>query len=71
MRDPRPDLTGARWFTSSFSDGQSQCVEVALAPDVVGVRDTKQRGAGPTLVFATAEWSAFVAGVKAGEFDRP
>lgn len=69
MRDPRPDLTGGRWFTSSFSDNQSQCVEVVIGPDVVGVRDTKQRGTGPVLVFTKAEWAAFLAGVRAGEFD--
>jgi hypothetical protein len=32
------------------------------------VRDSKDQ-AGPILVFTPAEWSAFVAGVKGGEFD--
>ena len=52
--------------TSSFcSDGG--CVGVALA-DEVSVVDTKSDD-GPALRFTRAEWSAFVSGVKAGEFD--
>ena len=59
-----------RWFTSSFSGGNSNnCVEVAFLPGAVAVRDTKNR-ALPPHVYATAEWSAFLTGVRAGEFDR-
>ena len=45
------------------------CVEVGRSPegDVV-VRDTKDR-AQEALTFTDEEWVAFVAGVKAGEFD--
>ncbi|MDD7941524.1 DUF397 domain-containing protein [Actinomycetospora lutea] len=53
--------------TSSFcTDGS--CVGVALDQDEVRVVDTKSSEA---LRFTPAEWSAFVAGVKAGEFDLP
>jgi len=53
--------------TSSFcSDGS--CVGVAIGADEVRVVDTKSEGA---LSFTAAEWAAFVAGVKAGEFDLP
>ena len=56
------------FVTSSFcTDGG--CVGVAVEQDSVRVRDTK--GAGPALRFTPAEWAAFVAGVKAGEFDLP
>ena len=59
-----------RWFTSSYSGNGGQCVEVATnLPRVVPVRDTKDRADG-TLAFASAQWVAFVDGVKAGEFDR-
>jgi Domain of unknown function (DUF397) len=34
------------------------------------VRDSKDP-AGPKLVFPAAEWLAFTAGVKVGEFDLP
>jgi hypothetical protein len=33
------------------------------------VRDTKDKGAGPVLLFTAGEWEAFTAGVRAGEFD--
>ncbi|MDD7923940.1 DUF397 domain-containing protein [Actinomycetospora chibensis] len=53
--------------TSSFcSDGS--CVGVAIGSDEVRVVDTKSEG---VLSFTTREWAAFVAGVKAGEFDLP
>lgn len=44
------------------------CVEVASTAAAVAIRDAKN----PTqtaLVFSRAEWVAFIAGVKAGEFD--
>jgi hypothetical protein len=46
----------------------ADCVEVSSDDEGVGVRDSKNRTA-PALRFTTAEWRAFVAGVKAGEFD--
>lgn len=58
------------WFTSSKSSGGANCVEVAFAQGqvAVGVRDSKDR-AGGRLALQPAGWSAFVAGVRAGEFD--
>lgn len=44
------------------------CVEVAIKDGNVGVRDSKQSNS-PVLQFNSAEWSVFIAGVKAGEFD--
>ena len=35
---------------------------------IVAVRDSKDRQ-GPVMIFGSAEWRAFAAGVKAGEFD--
>jgi len=59
------------WRRSSFC-GPSACVEVALLPDdEVMVRDGKDDGAGPVLVFTSAEWDAFLRGARAGEFDLP
>ncbi|MGX6607555.1 DUF397 domain-containing protein [Micromonosporaceae bacterium Da 78-11] len=64
------DLTGAVWHKSTRSGGNGgDCVEVAVnLPDIVAVRDTKDRD-GAALVFTHSEWAAFVAGVRAGEFD--
>ncbi|OKI36070.1 DUF397 domain-containing protein [Streptomyces sp. TSRI0281] len=58
-------LTGAHWFTSSYSNDQGgQCVEGArLEGATMAVRDSKdpQRGA---CLFRAAAWHAFVDGVK-------
>ena len=43
------------------------CVAVRMG-DMIDVRDTKNPG-GPTISFNKDEWSAFVKGVKEGEFD--
>ncbi|TKA00389.1 DUF397 domain-containing protein [Actinacidiphila oryziradicis] len=63
----RPDLNGADWRKSSYSNQEGgDCVEVANGfPGVVPVRDSKdpQR---PALVFPTASWAAFIGELKAG-----
>ena len=47
------------WRKSSYSDGAGgECVEVARAADVVGVRDSKN-AAGPALVLGPSSWDAF------------
>ncbi|MDR7301786.1 DUF397 domain-containing protein [Haloactinomyces albus] len=56
------------WRKPGRSQGSGNCVEVALTPQAVGVRDTKNRAAGHVTVDA-ARWSAFLAHVKAGTFD--
>ena len=55
-----------RW--SSFCDN-GECVEVAVADDdSTIVRDGKDPD-GPRLTFSVDEWTAFLQGAKAGEFD--
>ena len=44
------------------------CVLVATKQKAIGVRDSKDSGK-ITLQFTKREWKAFIAGVKAGEFD--
>lgn len=57
-------------WTKSTRSGSAGCVETRLADDgSVYVRDTKANGTGPVLAFTSGEWTAFVAGVKDGEFD--
>jgi Domain of unknown function (DUF397) len=59
------------WFKSSFS-AAGACVEVAHLPDGAGValRDSSTPSRQPHF-FGPDDWNAFVAGVKAGEFDLP
>jgi hypothetical protein len=45
-------------------------VEIAVEPGAVFVRDSKD-ATGPVLRFGAADWSGFIAAVRAGDFDRP
>jgi hypothetical protein len=64
------DIAVAAWRKSSASGFNNSCFEVArLRSDRIGVRDTKDSGSGPVLVFNQNEWQAFLTGAKAGEFD--
>jgi Domain of unknown function (DUF397) len=64
------DIGHVTWRKSSYSGSNGGgCVEVAQFPGpAVGVRDSKDPE-GPRLVFAPDDWSAFITGVKAGEFN--
>ncbi|WP_221359963.1 DUF397 domain-containing protein [Streptomyces beigongshangae] len=65
MRSPRPDLSGAAWRKSSYSNADGgNCVEVAdnYAP-LTPVRDSK-RPEAPALVVTAPAWAAFVGHLK-------
>jgi hypothetical protein len=58
------DVSELVWFKSSYSDGPdgNSCVEIAIVPRTVHVRDSKHT-AGPRLALAPEAWSEFVASV--------
>jgi hypothetical protein len=64
-----PDLSTAAWRKSSYSNGDGgDCVEVADGfPSIVPVRDSKDPQ-GPALAFPAEAWTAFIGGVKSGDF---
>ncbi|MFR0353374.1 DUF397 domain-containing protein [Streptomyces sediminimaris] len=62
---PSGDASELAWFKSSYSGGNdgNSCVEIAVAPRTVHVRDSKNT-AGPRLAFAPAAWANFVPHLK-------
>jgi hypothetical protein len=70
------DLTGAVWRKASYSaNGGNSCVEVAMVPAaregsgrIVAVRDSKNPDAAH-LICTPAQWRAFTAGVRHGDFN--
>lgn len=47
------------WKKSSYSGDGSNCVEIAIAPATVHVRDSKS-AEGPRLAVAPAAWAEFI-----------
>ncbi|MFD4508708.1 DUF397 domain-containing protein [Streptomyces sp. NPDC058457] len=55
------DSTELAWFKSSYSGTQGDnCIEVAVAPTTIHIRDSKDR-ARPHLALTPAAWAPFVA----------
>jgi hypothetical protein len=63
------ELRGARWWKSGRSSAQGNCIETAMLPGhEVAIRNSRYPQ-GPALIFNQAEVSAFLQGVKDGDFD--
>ena len=62
-------LVDSDFRISSYSGvTKNLCVEVAINDSAVAVRDSKNPSRS-VLEFSREEWTAFIKGVKAGEFD--
>ncbi len=61
------DLTTAHWFTSSYSSGEGQCIEVAALPTTIASRDSKDPNS-PILLFTRDGWQDFIGAVNRREF---
>lgn len=58
-------------FRKSSHSGNGGCVEVAMSSHGdVALRDSKSADS-PELRFNSKEWTAFLAGVRGGEFELP
>ena len=66
---PADRLTMAHWRKSQASNPSGSCVEIAELPGgTVAVRNSRDKS-GPALVYPRAELTAFLLGIKNGEFD--
>lgn len=64
-----PEIQSVRWFKSTRSTSNGNCVEVADLTSGVAVRDSKDPD-GPVLLISTGGWRDFVASLRAGAFDQ-
>lgn len=66
-------LAQVQWRISSRSEnGGGSCVEAGQLADGTGrvaVRHSHHRQDGPVITYTRADWNAFIAEVKNGEFD--
>jgi Domain of unknown function (DUF397) len=62
--------SASQWIKASRSGDSGNCVEMRSREGPVEVRDTKDQGQGPTLRLTSAQFAAWCAGARRGEFDH-
>ncbi len=63
------DLSSANWRKSSFSSGGGNaCVEVAVLPGIVAIRDSKDPD-GPVHLIQPAAFRDLISGIKRGDYN--
>ena len=63
------NLSTACWYKSSYSGGGGQnCVEIAVMPGSVAIRDSKDPN-GPVYVVSPGAFRDLVSRIKQGDFD--
>ncbi|AUS77428.1 DUF397 domain-containing protein [Actinoalloteichus sp. AHMU CJ021] len=56
------------WYTSTYSNGGGgACVEVGSAPDLVGIRDSKNRDGG-VLIVDHRSFTRFITAIKSERY---
>jgi hypothetical protein len=55
--------TDLKWFKSSYSSEQGECVEVATRSTTIHVRDSKDTSR-PALALSPIAWTAFIEAVR-------
>ncbi|WP_063776250.1 DUF397 domain-containing protein [Streptomyces sp. WM6386] len=51
--------TDLHWSKSSYSDGEGECLEIALTPTTIHIRDSKSPTT-PTVQVTPTTWTAFL-----------
>ncbi|ATL84402.1 hypothetical protein SMALA_4169 [Streptomyces malaysiensis subsp. malaysiensis] len=70
VRESPLSVADDTWFKSSYSDaGQSECVEAALRPGGIAVRDSQEPDRA-VLAFSTSAWRDFVTTIRRDEEGR-
>jgi hypothetical protein len=62
-------IPAAAWRKSTYSNADGNCVEVAVGPSAVAVRDSKDC-TGPVLKFSLKEWGSFIERLSSGQPDQ-